>query len=171
MDEAARAGFAPLLPGPQPEIHAMTAAPKAGTAAAPCRPDWRLAAQLLANGEPLAFVARTLRCSRSQLSRKRNHDPLFQDLIAEFRQMGPEERLLRLRHAVQRAIDRAVALDNVRVVLWLADRLQLVAPPNERTPGEELRELLSGLSAEERREFESLGETAEETAGEPEAAD
>ena len=76
----------------------------------------------------------TLGCSRSQLSRKRNHDPLFQDLIEEFRKMGPEERLARLRHAVHRAIDRAVADHNVRVVLWLADRLRLVTPPNERTP-------------------------------------
>lgn len=142
----------------------MTAARKAGKAAAPCRPDWRLAAQLLANGEPLAVVARTLDCSRSQLSRKRNHDPLFQDLIQEFRQMSPEERLARLRHSVQRAIERAVAGDNVRVVLWLADRLKLVTPPDERTPGDELRELLSGLSPEELEEFESLREPAEEAA-------
>ena len=139
----------------------MTAAPKAGKAAAPCRPDWRLAAQLLANGEPLALVARTLGCARSQLSRKRNHDPLFQDLIEEFRQMGPEERLARLRHAVHRAIDLAVANNNVRVVLWLADRLKLVTPPSERTPGDELRELLNGLSPEELREFESLREPTE----------
>ena len=141
----------------------MTAAFKAGTRAAPCRPDWRLAAQLLANGEPLAVVARILKCSRSQLSHKRNHDPLFQDLIEEFRQMGPEERLARLRHAVHRAIDRAVADDNVRVVLWLADRLKLVTPPNERTPDHELQKLLNGLSDEELREFESLGD-AEPTA-------
>ena len=136
----------------------MTAAPKAGKAAAPCRPDWRLAAQLLANGEPLAVVAKTLECSRSQLSRKRNHDPLFQDTIEEFRKMGPEERLARLRHSVHRAIDRAVADDNVRVVLWLADRLKLVTSPDERTPADELRELLSGLSPDEQREFESLRE-------------
>jgi uncharacterized protein YgfB (UPF0149 family) len=134
----------------------MTAAPRAGKAAAPCRPDWRLAAQLLANGEPLAVVAKTLGCSRSQLSHKRNHDPLFQDLIEEFRQMGPEERLARLRHSVHRAIDRAVADDNVRVVLWLADRLKLVTSPDERAPADELRELLNGLSPEELREFESL---------------
>jgi hypothetical protein len=138
----------------------MTAAQKEGKAAAPCRPDWRLAAQLLANDEPLAVVARTLECSRSQLSRKRNHDPLFQDLIEEFRQMGPEERLLRLRHAVQRALDRAVAGNNVRVVLWLADRLNLVTPPAERTPNDELRELLRGLSPDELREFESLRDLA-----------
>jgi hypothetical protein len=137
----------------------MTAAPRAGKAAAPCRPDWRLAARLLANGEPLAVVARTLKCSRSQLSRKRNHDPLFQDLIEEFRQMGPAERTAHLRQMVHRAIDLAVANENVRVVLWLADRLRLVTPPNERTPGEELREMLNGLSPEELCEFESLRES------------
>jgi hypothetical protein len=136
----------------------MTAAPKAGKAAAPCRPDWRLAAQLLANGEPVAVVAKTLGCSRSQLSHKRNHDPLFQDLIEEFRRMGPEERLARLRHSVHRAIDLAVANQNVRVVLWLADRLKLLTPPDERSPADELRELLSGLSPDELREFESLGD-------------
>jgi hypothetical protein len=141
----------------------MTAAPKAGTRAAPCRPDWRLGAQLLANGEPLAVVARILKCSRSQLSHKRNHDLLFQNLIEEFRQMGPEERLARLRHSVHRAIDRAVALDNVRVVLWLADRLNLLTPPSERTPDHGLRRLLNGLSDEELREFERLGD-AEPTA-------
>jgi hypothetical protein len=134
----------------------MSAAPKAGKAAAPCRPDWRLAAQLLANGESVAFVAKTLECSRSQLSHKRNHDQLFQDLIEEFRKMSPEERLERLRHSVRRALDRAVADDNVRVVLWLADRLKLVEPPDERTPADELREMLSGLSPDEQREFESL---------------
>jgi len=137
----------------------MTAAPRAGKAAAPCRPDWRLAARLLANGEPLATVATTLGCSRSQLSRKRNHDPLFQDLIEEFRQMEPAERMAHLRQVVHRAIDLAVANENVRVVLWLADRLKLVTPPNERTPGEELREMLNGLSPEELLEFESLRES------------
>lgn len=134
----------------------MTAAPKAGKAAALCRPDWRLAAQLLANGETVATVAKTLPCSRSQLSRKCNHDPLFQDLIDEFRKMSPAERQARLRHNVQRAIELAVANQNVRVVLWLADRLKLVTPPDERTPAEELRELINGLSPAELQEFESL---------------
>jgi hypothetical protein len=58
---------------------------------------------------------------------------------------------------VHRAIDLAVANQNVRVVLWLADRLKLVMPPDERTPADELREMLNGLSPEELCEFESLG--------------
>jgi hypothetical protein len=140
----------------------MTAAREAGKRAAPDRPDWRRAAQLLALGEPLAAVARTLGCSRSQLSRKRNHDPLFQDLIDEYRGMSPAERMAHLREAVHRAIEKEVAKSNVRVVLWLADRFKLVTPPGERTPSEELRELLNGLSPEELREFESLREPAGE---------
>ena len=147
----------------------MSAAPKTGKAGAPPRPDWRLAAQLLANGEPLAVVARILKCSRSQLSHKRNHDALFQDLIEEFRKMGPEERLARLRHEVHRALDRAVADDNVRVVLWLADRLNLLTPPGEPTPDQALRRLLSGLSPEELHEFESLRDEPEAPAQEGEA--
>jgi hypothetical protein len=138
----------------------MTAAAKAGKAAEPCRPDWRLAAQLLANDEPLTTVVDIVGCSRSQLSYQRYHVELFQVLIEEFRRMSPEERLARLRHSVQRALDRAVARDNVRVVLWLADRLKLVTPPSEQTLGEELRDLLNGLSQEELREFESLRDPA-----------
>ena len=136
----------------------MTAAHEAGKAAAPCPPDWRRAAQLLAYGGGIAVTAKTLGCSRSQLSRKRNHDPVFQSWIEEFRRLGPDERLSLLREAVHRAIEKEVADSNVRVVLWLADRLNLMTPPSERTPSQELRELLNGLSQEELREFESLRE-------------
>jgi len=75
--------------------------------------------------------------------------------------MGPDERLAHLRQAVHRAIEEEVSKGTVRVVLWLADRLKLVTPPSERTPGEELRELLNGLTPEELREFESLREPTE----------
>jgi hypothetical protein len=137
----------------------MTAAHEAGKRAAPCHPDWRRAAQLLAYGDPVAAVAEKIGCSRSQLSRRRNHDPVFRAWIEEFRQMGPDERLAHLRQAVHRAIEEEVSKGTVRVVLWLADRLKLVTPLSERTPGQELSELLNGLSQEELREFESLRES------------
>ena len=47
-------------------------------------------------------------------------------------------------------------LKQARVAMWLADRLKLVTPPNESTPDHELRQMLSALSPEELREFESL---------------
>ena len=49
-----------------------------------------------------------------------------------------------------------VGAGNVRVILWLADRLKLVSPPNPQTPEHELRQLVAALTSEELREFESL---------------
>ena len=136
----------------------MRAPPKADARAAPNRPDWRRAAQMLARGDAVTAVAAEIGCSRSQLSRKRNHEPLFQSWVAEFQEGGlaPDDRMARLRHAVHRAIENEVRSGNVRVVLWLADRLKLVTPPTEATPGQELQEILNGLSPEELREFQGL---------------
>jgi hypothetical protein len=136
----------------------MTAAPEAGARPAPPRPDWRRAAALLACGERLAETARHVGCSRSQLARKRRLDPVFQGWIEEFKSsgMGPDVRLALLREAVQNKIEAEVLGGNLRVVLWMADRLKLVSPTSERTPGQELKEILSGLSQEELNEFESL---------------
>jgi hypothetical protein len=146
----------------QPEIHHMTAAHEAGARAAPCRPDWRLAARMLAQGEAVAAVARQVGCSRSQLSRRRNHDPLFRALIEELEQAEPpaEEGLAGLRHALHHAIEHEVRNGNVRVVLWLADRLSLVTPPGEHTTGQELQDILNGLSPAELNEFEGLRDPA-----------
>ena len=134
----------------------MTAAPEAGACPAPSRPDWRRAAALLACGEPLAETARHVGCSRSQLARKRRLDPVFQDWIEEFKSSGPDARLTLLRETVQKKIEAEVLDGNLRVVLWMADRLKLVSPTSQRTPGQELKEILSGLSQEELNEFESL---------------
>ena len=102
-------------------------------------------------------------CSRRQLSRRRNHDPQFQGWVEEFREATLErqrDRLGELRRAVHKAIEAEVRNNNVRVVLWLADRLKLITPPSERTPEQELREILDGLSADELSEFESLRDPA-----------
>jgi hypothetical protein len=48
----------------------------------------------------------------------------------------------------------------VRVILWLADRLKLVTPVDERTPEAELHELLGSLGPDELREFENLQDPA-----------
>jgi transposase-like protein len=141
----------------------MTDRPEAGARrAAPCRIDWRHAAELLAQGVALTSVAGRLGCSRSQLSRKRNHDRLFQSWIQEAKQamgISARDRNTDLRRAVRRAIEAEVKGGNVRVILWLADRLKLITPPSERTPEQELREILGGLSQDELHEFEGLRDT------------
>lgn len=138
----------------------MTVAPEAGARAVPYRPDWHRAAEMLAQGHTAVEVARTLPCSRSQLSRKRNHDPQFQAWIAKYQQedLSPDQRIARLRRAWDAAIEKAVGKGEVRILLWLADRLNLVTPPSEQTPGGELQDILKGLSPEELREFQDLGD-------------
>ena len=123
------------------------------------RIDWRKAAELVAEGAPPGAVVSQVGCSRRQLSRRLNHDTLFQGWIDEFTQAALERersRIGALGRAVQSAIEAEVKNGNVRVILWLADRLKLITPPSERTPEQELREILRGLSADELREFESL---------------
>jgi hypothetical protein len=139
----------------------MTARPKAGARrAAPRLIDWRHAAELLAGAMPIATVARRLGCSRSQLSRKRHHDPVFQRLIEDVRQAAPvQEPIGDLRLAVRAGIEAELKAGNVRVILWLADRLKLITPLGERTPEQELREILGGLSPDELQEFEGLRDT------------
>jgi hypothetical protein len=138
----------------------MTDRPHGSAArAARRRIDWRKAAELVAESTPFDDIMSQVGCSRRQLSRRRNHEPLFKAWIEEFRQAAVERersRIVDLGRAVQKAIEAEVKAGNVRVLLWLADRLKLITPPDERTPEQELREILGGLSSDELREFESL---------------
>jgi Helix-turn-helix domain of resolvase len=134
----------------------MTGASAAGTRRSGFRRiDWHRAAELLAAGQTIATTADQVGCSRSQLSRRRNHDPVFQCWIENARARG-NPLLTGLRKALHAAIEKEVGKGNVRVVLWLADRLKFVAAPDERTPAHELQALLGNLTTEELREFEEL---------------
>jgi hypothetical protein len=80
-------------------------------------------------------------------------------LIEEFAQSARErerDRIAGLRAAVHAAIEAEVGKSNVRVILWLADRLKLITPPSDQTPEQELHAILSDLNPDELREFESL---------------
>jgi hypothetical protein len=124
--------------------------------------DWRQAAELLARGLTVSAVTRQIGCSRSQLSRKLNRDPVFQRWMADFTATMAErqhDRIVDLRRALHEAIETEVKKGNVRVILWLADRLKLVTPPSDRTPEQELRDIMCGLSQEELCEFEGLRDT------------
>ena len=121
--------------------------------------DWHQAAELLAQGMTTAAVADRLGCSRAALVRRRRNDAVFQTWMARCRAAAAEpddHRLADLRLTLHEAIEKEVRAGNVRVILWLADRLKLVTPPSERTPERELRRILGGLTSEELSEFEEL---------------
>jgi hypothetical protein len=130
-----------------------------GPPAGPRPIDWVRAATLYARGARTGEIARTVGCSRSQAARKRRQDPLFQALIEALKPAAAGSRLETLTESVQRAIEAEVRGGNVRVVLWLADRLKLLSP-KERAAQADLEALLRGLSREELREFESLRDLA-----------
>ena len=121
--------------------------------------DWHQAAELLAQGMSIADAATRVGCSRGALARRRKHDAVFQTWMARCREAGAEPdpgRLVDLRPTLQESIEEEVRRGNVRVILWLSDRLKLVTPPSERTPDQELRQILDGLTSEELCEFEGL---------------
>lgn len=123
--------------------------------------DWRMAAELLARGLTVAEAARQVGCSRSQLSRRRNHDEVFKSWITSFETSlprAPERRLGSLRERLHHAIDDEVQSGNVRVILWLADRLKLVNPPEKKPQSSALDDLLRGMSEQDLKEFENLKE-------------
>ena len=121
--------------------------------------DWHQAAELLAQGLTTAAVAERIGCSRAALARRRKNDAVFQTWMTRCRAAAaePDEHpLADLSQTLREAIEKEVSAGNVRVILWLADRLKLVTPPSERTPERELRQILGGLTSEELSEFEEL---------------
>jgi hypothetical protein len=63
-----------------------------------------------------------------------------------------------LRHTLFESIEREVSEGNVRVILWLAERLRVLEAGNgpERAPAEELRAFFDQLEGDELREFAGL---------------
>jgi len=125
--------------------------------------DWHRVAEMLVEGKPMSTVARDLGCSRSAISRRRNHDPIFQGWLQRLSRIhspDPEERVAELRRALHEAIQAEIKARNTRIILWLAERLNLVPAPGEHTAAEELRGLLGKLSADELAEFENLRDPA-----------
>jgi hypothetical protein len=119
------------------------------------RIDWHRAAELLAEGRTIAAAADQIGCSRSQLSRRRNHDPVFQLWIENARARN-NPHLTALRKALHDAFEKQLGKGEPRIVLWLAERLKFVSAPDERTPAQEFQALLGNLSTEELRDFEQL---------------
>lgn len=121
--------------------------------------DWRRGAELLAQGIKVSEAAREIGCSRSQLSRRRNRDERFQAWIKAFEEAPAPQgdgSMASLRQRLEDAIDAEVRNGNVRVILWLADRMKLVSPPEKNEEKSALEDLLQGMTEADIKEFESL---------------
>jgi transposase-like protein len=121
--------------------------------------DRNRAAGLLTQGMTVAAVAEHIGWSRNTLSDRQRRDPDFETSLADDRetQVSEEGReLAEMRQPLEQAVVNQVRGGNLRVLLWLADRLKLGTPPNELTSDQELREMLAGLTSEELSEFAAL---------------
>jgi hypothetical protein len=117
--------------------------------------DWPQAAELLAQGLTIATVAERVGCAPTTLARKRRQDPAFRDRLTRCRTPEPKpegSRLPDLRSTLQRAIADQVGTGNVRVILWLAERLKLVT---RRTNARRSRSCVRSSTTSPRRSFAS----------------
>ena len=122
------------------------------------RVDWSLAAHLLGQGQSATEVARQVGCAPTTIVRRLRKDQAFRRQIdpAPRRQPPARDRLQALRTKLHDAIESEVQGGNVRVILWLADRMKLIEPPATATPQDGLDQLIDDMSAEELAQFEQL---------------
>lgn len=101
-----------------------------GAAGRPGRIAWPQVAARLAQGVTMTQAAIEAGCARSTIWRKLKDSSDFRGALAAERARVAEEaaqRVAGLRTMVAETIEREVRAGNLRVVLWLADRLKLVA--------------------------------------------
>lgn len=123
------------------------------------RPDWDEAARLLAAGLTPAEVARFVGTTPSRVRSRLQRVKAFRDTVEEYRAAGrtnPAAAYEYLSRIVYVQLERELRAGNLRVLLWVADRLKLVRPPEADAGRGELAGLLASLSPEERAELAAL---------------
>ncbi len=123
------------------------------------RPDWDEAARLLAAGLTPAEVARFVGVKPSQIRARLQRVKAFRDTVEEYRAAGrthPAAAYEHLSRLVYVQLEREVRAGNLRVLLWVADRLKLVRPLEADPARGELAGLLASLSPQEREELAGL---------------
>ncbi len=122
--------------------------------------DWDDAARLLAAGHSHREVCELAGCTLPQLQAKLARSAAFREAVDRHRDEGPGEPAVmydRLRRLVYTHLERLVRSGNLRVLLWIADKLKLVQPIDKAMPELELQSVLRNLSEEEFAQFEALG--------------
>lgn len=129
--------------------------------------DWCEAARLVAAGQPSRDIVARIGCSRSQLYRRRTRCPLFQALVAAHVEVSapagggaipvpaaaPGTAAASIEAKVRRQVESEVADGNLKVALWLAERLRLFTPDGESSAEETIRRLMDSMTPLERAAF------------------
>lgn len=122
--------------------------------------DWVRAAQLVAEDRSSAEIVEITGCSASDLGQRRQ-DPVFSRLAELERERGAD-RQADLRDRLSRVVTDALIDEmegdtrNMRVVMWMADRLQILKPTVDGQMTDALQRLIAGLSPGKRDAFEGM---------------
>lgn len=120
--------------------------------------DWSHAARLTAKGVRPQEIMAAVGCSRSQLRRRQKSCGLFQALVARLRDtdqggagpLGPD---LPIDQVVRSHLEQEICNGNIKVVLWLAERLRLFSPEANEATDDTLKRLLDSMTPDERSAF------------------
>ena len=119
--------------------------------------DWCEAARLAATGLPHREISERVGCSRSQLYRRMAGCALFKALVAAYaaadRSEPTAEDVASIETRVRRKVVDEVAEGNVKVALWLAERLRLFTPDSEDSPEDTIQRLMESMTPLERAAF------------------
>lgn len=121
--------------------------------------DWCEAARLAAADLPSREIIARVGCSRSQLYRRRTSCSLFQALVAAYaagagiRGDLPDEDAASIEARVRRKVENEVAEGNLKVALWLAERLRLFTPDSEESADDTIQRLMESMTPLERAAF------------------
>ncbi len=119
--------------------------------------DWCEAARLAAAGRPPREITERVGCSRSQFHRRMASCSLFRGLVAAYAargQAGPAEPDAgSIETKVRQKVVDEVAEGNLKVALWLAERLRLFTPDDEDSPDETIQRLMESMTPLERAAF------------------
>ena len=129
--------------------------------------DWSKAAWLTASGARPGEIVAAVGCSRSQLRRRQQRCGLFGALVEQYglvlaevdnlEEASPEEQGGKARGelaaTVRDRLEQEIMDGNVRVAIWLAERLRLFSPEDKEGTDATLRRLLETMSEAERQAF------------------
>lgn len=122
--------------------------------------DWAKAAWLVANGATTDEIVAATGCSRGQLRRRESSCGLFRALVEQYRSVlanDDEKASLRTPHelalTVRRKLEREIDDGNMKVVIWLAERLRLFTPNAGEDAEAMMERLLASMTEEERKAF------------------